>query len=226
MDYQLETIDSLLNAAFLVTFIISILLVGMATRRLPSTGVFGVVRSASTADFSLGEFLHSRAETGSRRREFAFQEEYVASLGRRIHGRVDCAYLHMEEVPVLDLLVEMKFPLKLLPETVHAEDLFQASLYALALADSGVSCSHTRLEVIYCTQKQAEHCFGQGGRSCVTCRRARRFHRKFDYKSTVATLSRLDEVWYEGRKPKPIARPEQCRRCPYSHDGACNYASA
>lgn len=225
MGCQLEMVDPLLNAAFLVTFIISILLVGTATRGLPSTGVFGVVRYATTADFSLGQFIHSRAETRGRRHEFAFQEEYVASPGRRIHGRVDCAYLHMEEVPVLDLLVEMKFPLEILPERVHSEDLFQASLYALALADSGVSCSHARLEVIYCTQKQAEHCFGGTGQSCVTCRKARRFHRKFDYNGTVAALSRLDEVWYEGRKPRPVTRPEQCRRCPYSRDGACNYAS-
>ncbi len=225
MDYQLEMADPLLNAAFLVTFIISVLLLGMTTRGLCSMGMLGVVRSASTADFSLSQFLHSRAETSGRRRVFAFQEEYVASLGRRIHGRVDCAYLHMEEAPVLDLLVEMKFPLEILPERAHAEDFFQASLYALALADSGVSCSHARLEVIYCTQKEAERCLGGSRQSCVSCRKARRFHRKFDYKGTVGTLSRLDEVWYDGRKPKPAARPEQCRRCPYSRDGACNYAS-
>jgi hypothetical protein len=46
---------------------------------------------------------------------------------------------------------------------------------------------------------------------------------RFKPKNVLRKLRRLDEVWYEGRKPIPIQEANRCRICPYS-DSRCNYS--
>ena len=149
----------------------------------------------------------------------------MRSLGHRYIGRFDTAILHWEEAPVLDLVIDYKFPVRYLPEKKRSEDIFQAGLYALALYESGVSCSGTRLVNIYCLQDQAKRCMESSSiKECWRCGDSKIHVKRFNPKQVIKALKKMDEVWYDGRRPRPSPEHGKCRACPYSKD-KCNYSA-
>ncbi len=125
------------------------------------------MRRAIPSPWSLFEFLHLKPSRWKFNLYYSFSEKTVRSLGYRFIGRFDKAIFHGDESPVLDLIIEHKFPVRHLPEKRGSEDIFQAGLYALALYESGVSCSVTRLVNIYCLQDRAKKCME--GNSAIEC---------------------------------------------------------
>lgn len=182
------------------------------------------MRRAVPAPVCFSEFLTKKQKQWKNHTYYYFSEETVRSLGHRFIGRFDGAVIHWEDVPILDLIIEHKFPSQHIPRHKKLEDVFQAGLYALALMESGVSCSSTKLVTIYCPQDKAEICLERKStRDCWRCSKSRSYVKKFRPNDVLRTLKRLDEVWYQGRKPKPTHDESNCRVCPYS-DGRCNYA--
>jgi hypothetical protein len=114
---------------------------------------------------------------------------------------------------------------KYLPKKAREEDVFQSGLYALALQESGLSCSSTKLVTIYCLQEKAKRCLDKKStRNCWRCSDGQAFVTRFRPKEVERTLRRLDEVWYEGRKPRPAHEASICRICPYN-EVRCNYSA-
>lgn len=183
-----------------------------------------VIRNAEPAGWSLGDFIHLQSNRPTSRRSFIFQEEPIRSLGHRYAGRFDFAILHWEEAPILDAIVERKFPLRHLPSKPHSQDVFQAGLYALALMESGVSCSSTRLLLIYCLQESASRCIGKNGVDCLACGEKAMFVQGFQPDRVLRRLRKVDEVWYRGRKPRATPNESKCRACPYGRDGSCKHS--
>ncbi|KXH73269.1 MAG: hypothetical protein AM326_00540 [Candidatus Thorarchaeota archaeon SMTZ-45] len=183
------------------------------------------VRRAQVCEWTLTQFLNLYNKPSSSK-SFLFHEQEVFSLGHRFNGRFDTAVLHWEEAPILDAIIERKFPTRHLPEKPKDEDIFQAGLYALALMESGVSCSSARLVIVYCLQRKAKQCIGRNFNDCAACGDGRVFSRRFSQKQVIRALAKLDEVWYKGRKPK--ARPDKrnCQTCPYGRSGTCNHSAA
>jgi CRISPR/Cas system-associated exonuclease Cas4 (RecB family) len=216
--------SDLVSLFMMIAFIIGIvvLLVLHPRAGFATTGM--KMRRAVSAPWSLAEFLKLASMKWNLNQYYSFSEDNVRSLGHRYVGRLDSAILHWDKIPILDLVIEYKFPVKHLPRHARKEDEFQAGLYALALLESGVSCSSTRLVTIYCLQRRAKRCLERKSlKECWQCRNGRTFVTRFKPKNILRTLRGLDEVWYEGRKPIPIQQASRCRVCPYS-DGRCNYA--
>ena len=183
------------------------------------------MRRAVPATWGLSEFLKLKPSRWKIGQYYLFAEETVRSLGHRFIGRFDSAILHWEEAPVLDLVIEHKFPTKHLPEQSIPEDIFQAGLYALALYESGVSCSNTRLVTVYCLQDRVKRCIeGNSATACWKCGDSKIHVERFNLNNVIKTLKKMDEVWYSDRKPKPSPNPRKCRICPYSKD-KCNYSA-
>ncbi len=183
------------------------------------------IRTAKASDWSLAEFLRLNNKPISSK-SFLFHEQPILSMGHRFSGRFDSAVLHWEEVPVLDAIIERKFPIRYLPEKPRNEDVFQAGLYALALKESGVSCSSTRLVLIYCLQKNAKKCIGRNHNDCVSCGNGEVFGKRFNQRRVLRELEKLDEVWYHGRTPKASPSEWKCRACQYGRNGICNHSAA
>ena len=183
------------------------------------------IRKAQSSEWTLVEFLSLKNRPNSNR-SFLFNEQPIFSLGHRFNGRFDNAVLHWEEAPILDAIIERKFPTRHLPEKPRNEDIFQAGLYALALFESGVSCASTRLVLVYCLQKNAKQCIGRNHNDCVACSNGLVFSRRFNQKRVLRALEKLDEVWYHGRKPKASPNEWKCRGCPYGRNGTCNHSAA
>ncbi len=184
-----------------------------------------LLRDAEPARWTLSEFLHLNPRRRTFGKSFIFREQTIRSLGYRYVGRFDYAILHWKEAPILDAVIERKFPRNLVPSTPRPEDMFQAGLYALGLRESGVSCSSTRLIIIYCLQESAKRCIGRNRADCLTCKDGATFSRKFRPSNVLRTLQKLDEVWFEGRSPKASPTSSKCRVCPYSIDQSCRYSS-
>ncbi|MFW9808627.1 MAG: hypothetical protein ACFFE6_04510 [Candidatus Thorarchaeota archaeon] len=183
------------------------------------------IRRALPAPWTLYEFLHLKPSRWGLGQYYSFSEETVRSLGYRFIGRFDRAIFHWEDTPVLDLIIEHKFPTKYLPENKRPEDMFQTGLYALALYESGVSCSTTLLINVYCLQDQAIRCMeGNSMKDCWSCGGGKIHISQFDPNKVIKSLEKIDEIWYRGRKPKPSPEKEKCRACPYSRD-RCNYSA-
>jgi hypothetical protein len=217
--------DPFVNVMLLIAFIGGVLLLlnSQARTRFSTTGM--KMRRAVPAPWGLTEFLKLKPRRWNFGDYYSFTEETVRSLGQRFIGRLDNAILHWEDVPVLDLVIDYKFPVQHLPERSRSEDIFQAGLYALALYESGVSCSNTRLVNIYCIQDRARRCIdGNSPRSCWKCGDSKIHVKRFDPNKVIKTLKKMNEVWYNGRKPKSSSDPEKCRICPYSKD-ICNYSA-
>jgi len=182
------------------------------------------IERALPAQWSLSDFLRMKPIRGVTNQYYYFSEEVVKSLGHRYMGRLDGGVLHLEEAPILDCIIERKFPMTYLPREARSEDVFQAGLYALALLEGGVSCSSTRLVIIYCLQEKAKRCLAKRLTNlCWRCSDGKTFVIKFKPNRVLKKLQRLDEVWYNGRKPKPTNEANRCRVCPYSSD-RCNYS--
>ena len=208
----------------MAVFIIGILLfLAMQPRTgFATTGM--KMRRAVPTQWSLSEFIKMKPSRWKLNEYYSFSEENVRSLGHRYVGRLDGAVLHWESAPILDLVIEYKFPVKHLPQRAREEDVFQSGLYALALKESGFSCSTTKLVTIYCLQEKAKRCLDKKStRNCWRCSDGRAFVTGFKPKNVERELRRLDEVWFEGRKPRPAHIASVCRICPYS-EGRCNYS--
>ncbi|MBD3406822.1 MAG: hypothetical protein GF411_11965 [Candidatus Lokiarchaeota archaeon] len=179
---------------------------------------------ARPARIDLNSFLKQTPSKVRDKQYFLFSEESVISIGHRYKGRFDQAVLHFEEAPILDLMIERKFPIKYLPREARKEDMFQAALYAQAIQESGASCSKTKLVIIYCLQQHAARCENNRNTTdCISCDFGEAFTQKYDQKWILRELKRLDEIWFGSRKP--IAEPgEKCRPCPYSKNGICQYS--
>ena len=129
--------------------------------------VFRIINRAIDSPWDLNTFLHLESDQPDSSQYFRFAEEAVVSMGHRYNGRFDQAVLRFDGVPILEVVIERKFPVRNLPRIVRTEDMFQAGLYALALMERGVSCSSTRLVVMYCTQNVASNCAQEG--KCMNC---------------------------------------------------------
>lgn len=188
---------------------------------------FRIINRSIFAPWDLNTFLHLESNPHDPDQYYKFAEETVVSMGHRYSGKFDQAVLRFDGVPILEVVIERKFPVRNLPEIVRTEDMFQTGLYALALLESGVSCSSTRLAVIYCTQEAASNCVSVGkGANCFGCRKGRVFQQKFNLEKVLKTLKKLDEIWCMRRKPMPSPEVGKCRACPYGINGVCNYSAA
>ena len=190
-----------------------------------TVSIKGKMKNAMTAPWDLLEFLSLNPNSPKRNELYRFTEEPVRSHAYRYLGRFDGAILHWDEVPILDLIVENKFPVNYLPDRVKREDIFQAGLYALALAETGVSCRDAKLAIIYCLQDTAKKClYEKSQRNCWNCGDGKIFSKKFDQRVVMKDLARINAVWYKKRNPRANPSEENCHPCPYSKNGRCNYS--
>jgi hypothetical protein len=157
---------------------------------------------------------------------YLFSEQLVRSYRFKITGRFDQAILHTDDRPVLDAIIEKKFPVHILPRVVHKEDMFQAGLYALAIMDQEVSIDSAKLVVIYCIQEKALKCVQKTKAiACLECKYSRVFVKRFAPSKIIKQLKKLDEIWYGQRKPKASPSIKKCRICPYG-ESICKHSKA
>ncbi|MFX0107682.1 MAG: hypothetical protein ACFE7R_05340 [Candidatus Hodarchaeota archaeon] len=224
LDIRVNLLDPLIELIILCIFISGILVLAY----WHSEGVFGsvanILRHSEISPWSLHDFLHLKEAESDSQKKYIFSEETVMSIGHRFTGRFDAAVLHWEEVPILDALIERKFPINRLPKKKREEDFFQAGLYALALLETGVSCSGAWLLLIYCLQSDAKRCLDKNRVDCIHCGSNVVHQRKFNQKRVLQALRRLDEVWYNGRRPRASPSIEKCRPCPYGSNRQCNHS--
>ena len=214
---------NIVSFAFLLSiiFIIAIYRSGIG-----NLTVRGKMKHAQPAPWDLHEFLSLNPTRPRENEYYRFNEEAVRSHAYRFVGRFDSAILHWEDAPILDMIIENKFPVSYLPDSVKREDIFQAGLYALALAEGGVSCSETKLVVIYCLQDTAKKCFeSNSAKMCWQCGKGRIFSKNYSRNRIVKDLSKINEVWYAKRKPRANPTEDNCRPCPFSENGKCNYSA-
>ncbi len=227
LDYGVNHVDPAQSILLLAIFLTGALALLYDLREGTLNSVFRIINRSIVAPWDLNAFLHLESESPEPNQYYSFAEKAVVSMGHRYSGRFDQAILRFDGVPVLEVVIERKFPSRNIPKIVRTEDMFQAGLYALALMERGVSCSSTRLVVIYCTQKDASNCVSSGkGVNCFGCRKGRAFQQEFNMKKVLKTLKRLDEIWYKRRKPKPSPEVGKCRACPYGTNGVCNHSAA
>ncbi|MFX1578588.1 MAG: hypothetical protein ACFFBJ_03005 [Promethearchaeota archaeon] len=216
---------NLLGVLLVVVFIGGILLILILDPRTGFVATSMKMRRAISSPWSLAEFIRLESSKRKNYQYYSFSEENVRSLGHRYVGRLDAAILHWEQTPILDLVIEYKFPVNHLPNKAREEDVFQSGLYALALQESGVSCSSARIVTIYCFQDKAKECVSQKtARQCWRCNDGKTFTTRFRPGRVQKDLSKLDEVWYKGRRARPVQKPSICRACPYSKN-RCNYSA-
>ena len=215
--------DPVLNLFLFLVLLVSILFIALVKSAFVGFSVS--VRNANPAPWNLYEFLLLNPSKRRHNEYYRFNEEMVRSNANRFLGRFDTAILHWEESPILDVMIERKFPENNLPERAKEEDVFQAGLYTLALSESGVSCNETQLATIYCLQDTAKRCLeGNSAFDCWRCSNGRKFLRRFKEKDVKNHLKRLDEVWYNKRRPRPSPSQLKCKSCPYGKNGRCNYS--
>lgn len=218
--------DSFKNLLQFIFLVVIVLVVGFIRTGFGNSNVKSKLRNAKTAPWDLHEFLNLKPSHSKSMEYYRFSEESVRSHAHRFVGRFDGAILHWEEVPILDLIIENKFPVSYLPDKGKKEDFFQAGLYALALAESGVSCINTKLVTIYCLQDIAKRCLlGNSPKKCWDCEEGRSFSKRFDQQEIRKHLKRIDEVWYKKRSARASPTEANCRPCPYSKNGKCNYSA-
>ncbi|MGY5880277.1 MAG: hypothetical protein RTV31_08500 [Candidatus Thorarchaeota archaeon] len=218
--------SAFVNLLLFILLVGTVLVIAVFRVGLGTISVKGKMRNAKSAPWDLQEFLSLNPSSPKRNEFYRFSEESVRSHAHRFVGRFDGAILHWEDVPILDLIVENKFPVSYLPNKVKKEDIFQAGLYTLALAETGVSCRDTKLVVIYCLQDTAKKCLhGNSLRKCWDCGEGKIFSKKYDQREIMKNLTRIDAVWYKKRKPRASPSEDNCRPCPYSRNGKCNYSA-
>ena len=224
--YLGDFMNPFLNLLSFSILVLIILVIAIFRVGIGSQSIKGKMRNAKTAPWDLHEFLNLKPSRSKPNEYYRFNEEPVRSHAHRYVGRFDGAILHWEDAPILDMIIENKFPVSYLPEKGKREDIFQAGLYALALADTGVSCRETKLVVIYCFQDVAKRCLqGNSPKMCWNCGEGKIFSKKYDQREIMRNLTKLDEVWYKKRQPQAKPAEENCRPCPYSRDGKCNHSA-
>ncbi|MGY5872095.1 MAG: hypothetical protein RTV72_07630 [Candidatus Thorarchaeota archaeon] len=218
--------DPIVNLLLFILFAGTILVIGFIRAGSGAFTVKGKLRAAKTAPWYLHDFLNLEPSRPKHNEYYRFNEESVRSHAHRFVGRFDGAILHWEEVPVLDLIVENKFPVNYLPSKGKREDFFQAGLYALALEETGVSCRDTKLVTIYCLQDVAKRCLqGNTPKKCWDCGEGKIFSQQFNSREIKKHLKKIDAVWLKKRSPKASPSEGNCRPCPYSKNGKCNYSA-
>jgi hypothetical protein len=219
-------LDPTLSGLFLLVFIGGLLLLLFGMTKTPFSSTTRTIRKSKSAIWNLSEFRRLKPGELDPKQPYLFTEEHVISMGHQFNGRFDAAVLRSAEAPILEIMIERKFPTKILPEEVRQEDMFQAELYILALMESGVSCTSTRTIILYCLQDEATRCpYHRETRVCMSCPKGRKFETKFNQKKVLRVLSKLDEVWYYSRKPKASPSVTNCRVCPYSMKHICQYSA-
>ena len=218
--------DRLLNILAFALLIGIVAFIGLTKSNRNHWGTSSIIRKSQKSPWNLVEFTQLHPSHWKRREYYRFTEELVRSLAHRYFGRFDTAILHWEDAAILDVLIEYKFPVNYLPTKMKEEDHFQAGLYSLALAESGISCSSTRLVTVYCLQDDAKRCVQDKlKRNCWSCGDGRIFEKKFNPDKIHKHLKRLDEVWYKKRKPIATPSKTKCRPCPFSQRGDCNFTA-
>ena len=206
-----------------ISLILTFLLILILLRREPLSNLFG---NAIHAPWSLSYFTNGKHEDKVGKNLYIFTEQPVYSQRYRITGRFDQAILHWETRPILDAIIERKFPVHVIPKEIRSEDIFQAGLYALALMDNGISTDSTKLVVIYCLQKNAMKCvLKKKSVNCLECKSSRVFSKQFSPTTIMKKLRKLDEIWFANRKPKASPSTTKCRVCPY-RNSKCKYSKA
>jgi hypothetical protein len=184
------------------------------------------ITNAIPSQIDLNAFARRGPKEGKSKKTYLFSEESAVSMTHRFNGKFDTALLRWDTGPILEALIERKFPRSFIPDQVKEEDVFQASLYTLALKEKGISCATTNLIVIYCVQDTAIKCMKkQGGLDCFRCNEGKVFKSRFKEKKTLKQLAKLDEIWYEGRKPAPKPGKGNCRPCPFNQNKHCKHSA-
>ncbi len=216
----MNEIASLVLLAFFIIGIValSVIRAGGATMRIRR-----VIATASRSPISLREFLEQDSKRIQKR--CLFTEESVISMTHRYTGRFDAAVLRFNQVGILEAVIERKYPTRFLPREPQKEDFFQASLYALALQESGVSCSSAKLVTIYCLQEHAKNCQKKNVANCVRCRNASVMVKSFRPSRTISQLQKMDDYWFRNKTPEPKSNRNVCIICPFSRDGRCQYSA-
>ncbi|TFG34916.1 hypothetical protein EU527_01010 [Candidatus Thorarchaeota archaeon] len=214
------------NLLLFILLVVTVIAIALIRSQFHFTGFYSKIKNSDLSPWGLHEFLLLlNPSKGKQGEYYRFNEENVRSHAHKYLGRFDTAIMHWEESPVLDLLIERKFPVNNIPKREREEDMFQAGLYTLALSESGVSCSETRLVTIYCLQATAKRCLEKNfPNKCWKCTVGKKYLRKYNEEDVMKHLKRLDEIWYFKRKPKASPSASKCRVCPYSRNGTCNYA--
>jgi hypothetical protein len=214
---------TILSFSFLLLIIF---IIAIYRLRVGTLSVRGKLKHAQSALWDLHEFLNLNPSEPKHNGYYRFNEEPVRSHAHRFVGRFDGAILHWEQGPILDMIIENKFPVSYLPDRAKREDVFQAGLYANALAESGVSCNSTKLVIIYCLQDTANRCLqGNSAMMCWQCSKGRLFTEDYNQKKIMKHLSILDEVWHGKRKPRANSTEDNCRPCPFSKNSRCRYSA-
>ncbi|NOR38621.1 MAG: hypothetical protein GQ580_03420 [Candidatus Thorarchaeota archaeon] len=227
LDCGVNRVGSVQSILLLVIFLVGSLALLHEVKEEIVNSAFRIINRSIIAPWDLNTFLHLESNLHDPDQCYKFAEETVVSMGHGYSGKFDQAVLRFDGVPILEVVIERKFPVRNLPEIVRTEDMFQTELYVLALMESGVSCSSTRLAVIYCTQEDASNCVSLGkGVNCFGCRKGRVFQQKFNLEKVLKTLKKLDEIWCMERKPMPSPEVGKCRACPYGTNGVCNHSAA
>jgi hypothetical protein len=207
-------------------FLVGILILLLLEKQDLSFIGFRRISNAIPAEMDLNAFARGGPREGSSKKTYSFSEESAVSMTHRYNGKFDIAILSWNTGPILEAMIERKFPRSFLPGQARPEDIFQASLYSLALKEKGISCTSAYLIVIYCLQEMAIKCMkNQDSLDCVQCDEGKVFKVRYNEKKTLKQLGKLDEVWYEGRKPEPKPTIEHCRACPFSKGDQCKYST-
>jgi hypothetical protein len=213
---------NILSFSFLVAII---LVIALYQRGVGTYSLRGKMKNAQMAPWDLHDFLTLSPNKPKNNEYYRFTEESVRSHAHGFVGRFDSAILHWEDAPILDMIIENKFPVSYLPEKAKREDIFQAGLYALALRDTGVSCGGAKVVIIYCLQDVAKRCLQSNTpKMCWNCGDGKIFSQNCDLQGVLKKLSKLNEVWYRKRQPRAKPNEENCRSCPYGTNGKCNYS--
>lgn len=224
--YSGDLMNPYLNIFSFSILIAIIVAIAIYRIRVGTLSVRGKMRNAQKAPWDLHEFLTINPSKSKNNEYYRFSEESVRSHAHGFVGRFDSAILHWDDGSILDMIIENKFPVSYLPERAKGEDIFQAGLYALALADTGVSCRDAKLVIVYCLQEVARRCLqGNTPRMCWDCSKGKIFSQNCNLREVMKNLSKIDEVWYKKRHPRANPSEDNCRPCPYSMNGKCNYSA-
>ncbi len=217
--------DVFIETLVLSAFIISTLLLVYLLRSRWYNKTFGTILDAKRSSWSIQDFLKHRTNRPHQGQPFSFKEGMVTSSTYRIKGRFDQAILYWDTNPILEALIERKFPRKILPDKARQEDVFQAELYALALAEMGAITRDSKIIVIYCLQKEASSCLDRNREGCLNCRKGRRFVSSFKQNRVAKKLDKLNKEWYRSRVPRASPSRETCIICPYSRKRGCKHSA-
>ncbi|MEM2141867.1 MAG: hypothetical protein QXS20_03030 [Candidatus Thorarchaeota archaeon] len=212
--------------SIITLLLVAILVILAWTEYMEILNLREIIVKSTSVEMSPVSFVEQHGQETELGRYLSFHEQPVQSIVNRIAGIPDSVYMHIKDRPVVDIVVERKYPSRSLPRKAYPEDVFQASLYALALSDNGMDCRQTRLALIYCLQDRARRCMSGERNLCIGCRYGRVFISSFNRERTLSDLLRLDEIWFRMRTPRPSSRKDTCARCPYSDRRVCPYSRA